>query len=264
MAATPQEPGKPVIPRALAFALRQLRRAPATLGWIFIFWAAGAVSSSLIDGPSGTLRPNVAAAAHSVPGHWWALPASGFWAHNLTGYLLGSALTLMVGLALEPRMGSARFAAAALGSQILGIAAALGFLAAAHQVMGAWTREMSGHLFLGPSALITGALMAGTATMPTLWRRRIRLAVFALLILLALYTGGFADLVRLGAAVAGALLGPVLHPGSAVPSPPGTKAGSWSPCWWPCPPSDLSSPAWPRTPPGPSRCCGSCLRTSSP
>lgn len=211
MAATPQEPGKPVIPRALAFALRQLRRAPATLGWIFIFWAAGAVSSSLIDGPSGTLRPNVAAAAHSVPGHWWALPASGFWAHNLTGYLLGSALTLMVGLALEPRMGSARFAAAALGSQILGIAAALGFLAAAHQVMGAWTREMSGHLFLGPSALITGALMAGTATMPTLWRRRIRLAVFALLILLALYTGGFADLVRLGAAVAGALLGPVLH-----------------------------------------------------
>lgn len=35
--------------------------------------------------------------------------------------------------------------------------------------------------------------------MPTLWRRRARLVVFALLMLLALYSGGFADLVRLGA-----------------------------------------------------------------
>lgn len=35
--------------------------------------------------------------------------------------------------------------------------------------------------------------------MPTLWRRRVRLVVFALLMLLALYSGGFADLVRLGA-----------------------------------------------------------------
>jgi phosphatidylglycerol lysyltransferase len=50
----------------------------------------------------------------------------------------------------------------------------------------------------------------GTATMPTLWRRRIRLVIFAVLMLLALFSGGFADLVRLGAAVTGAFLGPVL------------------------------------------------------
>jgi lysylphosphatidylglycerol synthetase-like protein (DUF2156 family) len=46
--------------------------------------------------------------------------------------------------------------------------------------------------------------------MPTLWRRRIRVVVFALLLLLALYSGGFADLVRLAAACAGAVLGPVM------------------------------------------------------
>jgi hypothetical protein len=63
---------------------------------------------------------------------------------------------------------------------------------------------------MGPSAFIIGTAMAGTAGMATLWRRRIRLVVFALLLLLALYSGGFADLVRLGAAGAGAILGPLL------------------------------------------------------
>jgi len=203
--------GKRIYSRAPVSALLQLRHAPVTVVWLLLFWAAGALTSSLSAGPAGSLRPNVAVTAHSVPGHWWALLTSGLWTQNLAGYLLGTAVVLVAGLALEPRMGSARFAAAALGSQILGIAAALGFLATAHQVMGSWTREMSGHLFLGPSALITGALMARTAVMSTLWRRRIRLVTFALLILLALYSGGFADLVRLGAAAAGTLLGPILY-----------------------------------------------------
>lgn len=190
--------------------LGKLCGAPVTAGFVLAFWVAGVLSSSLIAGPARSLRPYVAATAHSLPDHWWALLTSGFWARDLAGYLLGSAVVLCVGLALEPRMGSLRFAAAALGSQILGIAAALVFLVLARQAMGTWTREMSGHVFLGPSALITGAVMAGTAMMPTLWRRRVRLVIFALYILLALYSGGFADLVRLGAACTGALLGPVL------------------------------------------------------
>lgn len=45
---------------------------------------------------------------------------------------------------LERRMRSLRFAVAALGSQMIRIAAALGFLAAARQMMGTWTREISG------------------------------------------------------------------------------------------------------------------------
>lgn len=200
--------------------LKLLRTAPVTVGYVMAFWAAGTFSSSLITGPTGTLRPHVAATVNSLSGHWWALLTSGLWAKNLAGYLLGSAVVLAVGLAFERRMGSLRFAAAALCSQILGIAAALGFLSIARQTMGTWTQEMSGHTLLGPSALMTGAAMAGTAMMPTLWRRRVRLVAFALLILLALYSGGFADLVRLGAASTGALLARYCWagvPGSAVP-----------------------------------------------
>ncbi|MFS0718936.1 phosphatidylglycerol lysyltransferase domain-containing protein [Arthrobacter sp. 1P04PC] len=174
----------------------------------------GAVWSVPASGPA---RFHLAATAGSLPGQWWALLTSAFWARDLAGYVLGTVL-LLAGIVLELRMGSLRYAAAALGTQLLGTAAAMGFTAAARDLMGNWAREMSGHLFMGPSAMICGAAMAATAAMGTLWRRRIRLIVFALLMLLALYTGGFADLVRLGAAAAGALLGPVLlgrrpHPG---------------------------------------------------
>ncbi|MET3922261.1 rhomboid family intramembrane serine protease [Arthrobacter sp. UYEF20] len=187
-----------------------LRGAPLTVGFVLAFWAAGALSSSLFSGPTGALRPHVAATAHSLPGNWWALLTCALWAQNLGGYVLGTALVLAVGMPLERRMGSLKFAAAALASHVLGIGAALALLAAARQTMGSWAQEMSGHLFLGPSALTAGVAMAGTAMMPTLWRRRVRLVVFALLVLLALYSGGFADLVRLGAAGTGALLGPLL------------------------------------------------------
>lgn len=125
-------------------------------------------------GPDGQWRPHVTATAHTLSDHWWAVVTSAFWARNLTAYVLG---------------------------------ASLGFLDLAQGLLGSWTREMGSHLLTGPSAFIIGAAMAGTASMATLWRRRIRLAVFALLLLLALPTGGFADRVRLGASGAGTVLG---------------------------------------------------------
>ncbi|KRE47590.1 hypothetical protein ASG92_10150 [Arthrobacter sp. Soil736] len=187
-----------------------LRGAPATLWFVAIFWTAGALSSSLLSGPPEGLRPHVAATVHSLSGHWWAVLLSGFWERSLTGYVLGTALVLLVGLPLERKLGSLRFAAAAVGAHVLGVGATLGFLALAGTLMGSWTRDMSGHFFMGPSALACGAAMAATAATPTLWRRRIRVVIVAVLMLFALYAGGFEDLVRLGAAGAGALLGPVL------------------------------------------------------
>ncbi len=187
-----------------------LARAPVSVGFVLVFWVAGALSSSLLTGPARDLRAQVAATAHSLPDHWWAPLTSALFAQNLGAYLLGTAVVLGLGVPLERRMGSLKFSTAALSTELLGVLAALGFLVLARGTMASWTQEMSSHLFMGPSAFITGAAAAGSAMLPTLWRRRIRLVLFALLILLALYSGGFADLVRLGAAGAGALLGPVL------------------------------------------------------
>ena len=186
-----------------------LRGAPTTLGFVVVFWALGAFSSSL-SGPSAALQPHVAASVHSLAGPWWAVLASAFWERELTGYVLGTLLVLLVGLPLERRLGSLKLAAAALAAQVLGVGAALGFLAAAQGLMGNWTRDMGGHFFMGPSAMACGAAMAATAAIPTLWRRRVRVVIIATLMLFALFAGGLEDLVRLGAAFAGALLGPLL------------------------------------------------------
>lgn len=187
-----------------------LRGAPTTLGFVVVFWALGAFSSSLLSGPSAALQPHVAASVHSLAGPWWAVLASAFWERELTGYVLGTLLVLLVGLPLERRLGSLKLAAAALAAQVLGVGAALGFLAAAQGLMGNWTRDMGGHFFMGPSAMACGAAMAATAAIPTLWRRRVRVVIIATLMLFALFAGGLEDLVRLGAAFAGALLGPLL------------------------------------------------------
>ncbi|TSE14204.1 rhomboid family intramembrane serine protease [Arthrobacter sp. KBS0703] len=197
-------------PRTLRGWSGLLRGAPATLWFVAVFWTAGALSSSLASGPPEALRPHVEGTVHSLSGDWWAVLLSGFWERGLPGYVLGTALVLLAGIPLERKLGSLRFAAAAVGAHVLGIAATLGFLAVAGSLMGSWTRDMSGHYFVGPSALACGAAMAATAATPTLWRRRIRVVILAVLMLFAFYAGGFEDLVRLGAAVAGTLLGPLL------------------------------------------------------
>jgi lysylphosphatidylglycerol synthetase-like protein (DUF2156 family) len=187
---------------------RVLRGSPATLTYVVLFWATGALSAGI---PSGLpLLPHVAVTSRSVPDHWYALLLSAFWERDLAGYLVGTLAVLLAGLPLERRFGSRKFAAAALAGHVLGIVATLGFLAVARGLMGSWIRDLSGHFFLGPSALACAAAMAATASLSTLWRRRIRVVILAVLLLFAMYAGGFEDLVRLGAAAAGGLLGPVL------------------------------------------------------
>ena len=117
---------------------------------------------------------------------------------------------------------------------MLGIVATLGFLAAARGLMGSWIRDLSGHFFMGPSALACAAAMAATAALSTLWRRRIRVVLLAVLLLFAMYAGGFEDLVRLGAAAAGGLSWARCcwagGRASAGPPSPGTRPGFWWRC----------------------------------
>lgn len=187
-----------------------LRNAPVSMGFVVLFWILGAVSSAIVSGPGPGWRSSVAASAHSLPEAWWTVLTSAFWARDLPGYVLGTVLVLVAAIPLERQMGSLKFSLSAVLAQTAGVLAACVFWAAARAMMGSWAAGMSGTYFLGPSAMVCGAAMAATASMGALWRRRIRLGTFGLLILLALYSGGFTDLVRLGAGIAGALLGPLL------------------------------------------------------
>ena len=196
--------------RSAGWLLSVLRGAPVTLAFVAVFWTLGLLSSSIVSGPALHWRANVAATAQSLPNHWWTPLTAAFWARDLLGYVVGTVLVLLACIPLERQLGSRKFALAAVATQSAGLLAAAGFWAGTRALTGNWAREVGGTFFLGPSAFICGTAMAATASMGTLWRRRIRLGLFGLLILLALYNGGFADLARLGAGAAGALLGPIL------------------------------------------------------
>ncbi|MCF3141428.1 DUF2156 domain-containing protein [Paenarthrobacter sp. AR 02] len=192
--------------RRLGQLVASVAGAPVSICCVLLIGILAAVFGGFGDGS----RVPLGATARSFPEHWWVLLSSAFWARNPTSAVIGILLLLGVGVPVERRIGSRRFAVAAAAGHVVGVAAAMGFVAVAAGVMGDWVGQIGGNAFAGPSALVCAVLMASTASMTTLWRRRIRLGVFALLLLLALYNGGFADLVRLFAATVGALVGPVL------------------------------------------------------
>ncbi|WAP51929.1 hypothetical protein OL239_00800 [Arthrobacter sp. ATA002] len=141
-------------------------------------------------------------------------------------------MLLLVAAPCERLLGSARFAAAAVSTQVLGASLAIGFTRAANAIPGDWSLALETESFVGPLALVCGVAAAASARIPTLWRRRLRLGLFTLLLLLALYGGSFHSIMLLGAAATGALAGPLLDGRR-----PSCRAG-WSPagakhaCWW--------------------------------
>ena len=195
------------------------REAPVTVAFAAGFWVAGLLTGSLLSGPSGPVGDWVILSANSLPEHWPALLLSCLWAANLGGYITGTLLVLLVGLPCERLLGSARFAAAAVASQVLGGLLATGFTHAANALPGDWSLALESESFVGPVALVCGVAAAASASLSTLWRRRVRLGLFTLLVLLALYGGSFHSVAALAAAVVGALCGPLLM--GRLPALPG-------------------------------------------
>ena len=187
-----------------------LAKSPVTLVFLVLFWFLGILTSSILDGPDDPLLPWVSVSVDTLPEYWPALLLSALWANGLAGYISGTLLTLAVGLPAERLLGSRRFLAAAVGTQVIGALAGIGFAATLRGAFENWGRELSTDSFLGPVALVCGIAAAASAGMGTLWRRRVRLALFTLLVVLALYSGSLRDVMALAAAVAGGLVGPYL------------------------------------------------------
>ncbi|WP_146359627.1 bifunctional lysylphosphatidylglycerol flippase/synthetase MprF [Arthrobacter yangruifuii] len=186
------------------------RAAPATLSFLALFWILGVVTSSLGTGPEGALEDWVTVSVGTAASNPAALVLCCFWAGGPGGYLGGTLLALVAGLPSERRLGTGRFLLAGLGGQIVGLVLATGFARLTSASIGDWSRALVSESFVGPLAFLAAAVAAASAQVGTLWRRRLRVTLFVLLILLALYGGNFSSLTVLGAAAAGALAGPYL------------------------------------------------------
>ncbi len=190
--------------------VRALRSSPVALGYAILLWAVQGATPILQSLPADAMRERVGASAWTLFARPWSLVTAAFWVQGAAVCVASTVALLLVGVPLERRLGSPRFAAAAAASQILGVIAAAGLTWAIRGMMGFWSADLMSHRYLGLTAALCGAMMAATATLPALWRRRLRTSVPLLLLVLALYEGSFADLVRLAAAVVGVLVGPLL------------------------------------------------------
>ena len=200
--------------RFVSWPLQRLRgsarRSPATLTYIALFWLIGALTASLLTGPEGPLTDWVTLSARTLTENPAALILCCFWASGLGGYLGGTLLALLAGLSCERLLGTGRFLLAGFAGQVAGGLLAIGFASLTTASIGDWTRALVSESYVGPLAFIAAVLAAASAQLGTLWRRRLRITMFTLLVLLALYAGSFTDLMVLGAAGTGAFLGPFL------------------------------------------------------
>ncbi|MDK1326172.1 DUF2156 domain-containing protein [Arthrobacter sp. zg-Y1143] len=187
-----------------------VRRSPATLVFIASFWVLGALTSSLVTGPEGPLQDWATLSAHTLTGNPAALLLCCLWASGIGGYIGGTLLALMAGLSCERLLGTGRFLMVGFTGQIVGALLAIGFASATSASIGDWSRALVSESYVGPLAFIAAVVAAASAQVSTLWRRRLRITMFTLLVLLALYAGSFTDLMVLGAAVTGAFMGPFL------------------------------------------------------
>ncbi|QNG21323.1 rhomboid family intramembrane serine protease [Rhodococcus triatomae] len=191
-----------------AWRVGGLQASPVTAALVLALWVAAVVSGSVLHGPSHHLAQRVGIGIVPMEhGRVWTLLTAGLWCTGLVAYVAATVLIVAVAMPLERRMGSRRFVLAAVVTQVLGGVLGLGVAALARLVDAGWGFRLHVGVAVGPSTWIVGALMAATADMGTLWRRRIRVGVLALTITLALFGGELQDVVRLAAAVVGLAIG---------------------------------------------------------
>lgn len=186
-------------------------RAPVAVGLLVVIWILALTTGAWAKGPSRELSADIALGIPTfAEGRWWTLWTSGLFASGFGDYILASLFVLAIAVPVEHRIGTRRFAIAVLVSQGAGAALALAAAELATAVPNSWGLELHGHLTVDPLSWVLGALLAATAAMHTLWRRRLRTLLLVILVTTALFAGHLQDMTRLCAAVAGLLIGPVL------------------------------------------------------
>ncbi|WP_022892217.1 phosphatidylglycerol lysyltransferase domain-containing protein [Agromyces subbeticus] len=189
-----------------------IRRVPFSIALAVVLLgttiAAGTAAGSASDATTSTWAAGVLTTIEA--GRWWTVGSALVIAFDPFQLVFGVlASLLLLGIA-ERRMGTWRTIVAFVVTGVLGVA-----LGTVVQWLGSlagewWATGTAADLTLDPLTGIVGALMASTAFMGTLWRRRIRLVTVAFILVFVLYDGDSSNVYRLVAAVAGYLLGAVL------------------------------------------------------
>lgn len=195
---------------------RYLRRHPVAVALSALLLITGLVFGTLRGWhPAGL---GLSPLAFGRERQWWtpltALLVPGSWAGLLLALLL--ALTLLA--YAERLMGTWRVLGAFVVTGVLGGLLGVGIQSLAWSWGQVWARVDARGAVFDPSIGILGAILAGSAFAPALYRRRIRLLGLSLLLTYTLYGGDADSVYRLLAALAGLVLGVILTSGRPRPA----------------------------------------------
>ncbi|KQM60598.1 bifunctional lysylphosphatidylglycerol flippase/synthetase MprF [Agreia sp. Leaf210] len=196
----------------LGFIAQYLRTVPLSVGF-----AALLIITSIVTGTIGdfvysdpaeeTWGAGVATASN---GQWWtfvtALVIPGDPAQLVAGVLLS---LVLLGTA-ERAMGARRVIASFLVTGVLGLVVGVFFQWIGSLAGEWWAAGTSLDLTLDPLTPIVGSLLTASAFLSALWRRRVRIVTFSILLMFVLYDGDSSNSYRLSAAVLGLVLGRLL------------------------------------------------------
>jgi lysylphosphatidylglycerol synthetase-like protein (DUF2156 family) len=221
---TPTSGGPDRVARARTLLVaqgRQAGRSPVTLTLVVLIWVLGAVTGSLLDGPSADaetgqdLLAQVGAGVQNLTnGHVWTFVTSALFASDLWTYIGSTVLLLFAGVLFERRHGSLQTAWMALLVQAVGAGLGVCAIWLASQLDWTWANDLADEFAVGPSMLVAGLLTAFSGGCSALWRRRIRLTVLTVCLVMLLYGGQAIDVLRMSTALVGLAAGVLaLHTG---------------------------------------------------
>lgn len=192
----------------LRHSLRLARRAPFTMLVLLLLWSLALATGSFVAGPhSGQLDAVSGRLEHLIQGRWWTLFSSLFFGTNPGAYLLSTVLIAgFVGL-LEVRAGTVRTILVFFGGQLTAVILFQLVTQIARYGGDGWLGPMVNNVLLGPYPAVAACGSAAAAFVGPLWRRRLRIGIFAVAIMLVLYIGHAETIVTLAGALAGLLIG---------------------------------------------------------
>ena len=188
-------------------ALRLVRRVPLTIAFILALIVIGAVTGTLFS-PT-TEQPWFDQVATGLPafeqGRWWTILTSPFFVKHPLVYL-GVIPLVAAGLGwAEWCFGALRAAGIFIAGHVVGVLGAAGILALVAQTGWEWATRVAETPDLGPSCGAFAALVFATATLPSPWRLRLRLALGVWAGVSVLYLGRIDDLEHAVALIAALL-----------------------------------------------------------
>ena len=191
----------PATPPGLAQARSWLAGAPLSVGAALLLLATRLAASARPDAGA------VLAVSPVDPGRAWTLLTGLAWTG--TWGTLGGALLLVLtaGALAERLLGPVRLLAAGWASATLGVLAVQAVEPALETLDRRWAAHLDQALLGTGGAFVLGALVAASARMDPLWRRRTRTVVLVTLATVVGFGGGAGELVALVAALAGWALG---------------------------------------------------------